>query len=227
MLPHLPINSASSLLSTYHVSLHFSSCQLKLVRTPERNRCNIFTWLGRLKIPSQVYNGLSAMWSLGWADATVSTGGKRPHPGMNWCSVCIHRQEKSSLSSLASIVLIFKKSMVLGLGTAEASRNFSEIWILRCLPNVHNQPQGHAFFTLFPEDSNRPNVYEFLSYRSVSLFHLDCFSAKLCSTYKLAYTNRNVLNIYIFYSCTSLNAWEISGISKKSLKGNSLSIDSK
>lgn len=99
----------------------------------------------------------------------------------------------------------FLKSMVLGLGTAEASRNFLEIWILRCLPNVHNQPQGHTFLTLFPRDSNRPNVYELLSYGSVSLFHLDCFSAKLCSSYKLAYANRNVLNIYIFYSCISLN----------------------
>lgn len=179
MLPHLPINSASSLLSTYYVSVHFSSCQLKLVRTPERNRCNIFTWLWRLKIPSQVYNGLSAMWSRGWADATVSAGGKRPYPGMNWCSVCIHRQEKPSLSSLASIVLIFEKIWYWDLGTAEASRNLLEIWILRCLQNVHNQPQGHTFLTLFPKNSNRPNVYELLSYSSTSLFHLDCFSTKL------------------------------------------------
>lgn len=128
--------------------------------------------------------------TLAWTDAQDASTGKK---------------KKSSLSSLSSIVLIFLKSMVLGLGTAEASRNFLEIWILRCLPNVHNQPQGHTFLTLFPRDSNRPNVYELLSYGSVSLFHLDCFSAKLCSSYKLAYANRNVLNIYIFYSCISLN----------------------
>lgn len=205
MLPHLPINSASRLLSTYYVSVHFSSRQLKLVRTPERNRCNIFTWLWRLKTPSQVYNGLSAMWSHEWADGTVSAGGKRPHPGMNRCPVCIHRQEKIQFILVGFHCPHFLKSMVLGLGTAEASRNFLEIWILHCLPNVHNQPQGHTFLTLFPKDSNRPNVYELLSYGSVSLFHLDCFSAKLCSSYKLAYANRTVLNIYIFYSCISLN----------------------
>lgn len=101
--------------------------------------------------------------TLAWTDAQyVSTGKKNPVYPL-WLP----------LSSF------LKKIWYWDLGTAEASRNLLEIWILRCLQNVHNQPQGHTFLTLFPKNSNRPNVYELLSYSSTSLFHLDCFSTKL------------------------------------------------
>lgn len=96
----------------------------------------------------------------------------------------------------------FIKCMVLGWVTGEASRSCLETLVLHHLPNkVHSQQQdkaSHTSLTLFPSHLSDEKFMNFCPMVPFCSFIFYCFSARLCSTQKLAYTNTYVLNIYYF-----------------------------
>lgn len=135
-LPHPHINPTSSLLSAYHGSAQFFSCWLTLVGIPERSRTNRLNGLWRLTIPDEPIMGwMSAIWRPGRADGTISAGAKEDYNvGELMLSLC--PQARKIKYPLFLPFSSFIKCMVLGLVTAEASRNCLEILVLITCPSI-------------------------------------------------------------------------------------------